>query len=49
MNHFKNHYYTVSDGSRHSFVVFVLQKEQLTLGSGRVGLRNIGNTVSVRQ
>lgn len=27
----------------------VLQKEQLILGSGRVGLRNIGNTVSLSQ
>ena len=34
-------------GSISSCVVFILQKEQLTIGSGRVGLRNIGNTVSV--
>uniref|UniRef100_A0A3Q1JGR0 ubiquitinyl hydrolase 1 n=1 Tax=Anabas testudineus TaxID=64144 RepID=A0A3Q1JGR0_ANATE len=27
-----------------SCALFVLQKEQLTLGSGRVGLRNVGNT-----
>lgn len=30
-----------------SCALFVLQKEQLTLGSGRVGLRNVGNTVSL--
>lgn len=44
-----NHYSNCLRDKKIKVASYALQKEQLILGSGRAGLRNIGNTVSMSQ